>query len=243
MEDDAKFSAIRDLPGAYVKTGRGNRAERMHAHQEHSVSIVQTGSTTLSVANSALRMEAGQCVYIPPGVCHLCTPDDPATFSYRVVYWGDAAHLSLGLGSERFVSCGFAREETDGASAVAALYDSCREGNLWVVTPTEPALGEKFLRDYRPGDDESRYRAYRRCRSRYGAAPRELATNARVERAKTLLRRGLSVAETAATCGFCDQSHFDRVFRRYTGLTPSAFAAGKEPIEGPITQGPEFFRR
>jgi AraC-like DNA-binding protein len=31
------------------------------------------------------------------------------------------------------------------------------------------------------------------------------------------------LAETALAAGFCDQSHFSRVFKRLTGMTPAHF--------------------
>jgi AraC-like DNA-binding protein len=48
----------------------------------------------------------------------------------------------------------------------------------------------------------------------------------RLDRAKALLRaRQLSVGEIAFRCGFADPSHFVRVFKRRTGLTPKKFQA------------------
>lgn len=43
----------------------------------------------------------------------------------------------------------------------------------------------------------------------------------RLEKAELLLRTGtLSVAETAAACGFSDSNYFSRQFRRKFGRTP-----------------------
>lgn len=47
----------------------------------------------------------------------------------------------------------------------------------------------------------------------------------RVDRARHLLERGLSPAETALAAGFSDQSHFTNYFTAYTGLTPGAYRA------------------
>ena len=45
----------------------------------------------------------------------------------------------------------------------------------------------------------------------------------RVARAKALLTTSMPIAEIALACGFHDQAHFTRVFRRVTGLTPGAY--------------------
>ena len=49
----------------------------------------------------------------------------------------------------------------------------------------------------------------------------------RIERAARELADGSSpIAEISARSGFCDQSHFSRVFRSHTGTTPAEFRAG-----------------
>lgn len=46
----------------------------------------------------------------------------------------------------------------------------------------------------------------------------------RCENAKPLLRESdLSILEIAERCGYCDQSYFTRIFKRYTKLSPSEY--------------------
>jgi AraC family transcriptional regulator len=51
--------------------------------------------------------------------------------------------------------------------------------------------------------------------------PYALVIATRIEVAEHLLRSGMSVADTAQSAGFCDQSHLTRHFRRRLGVTPS----------------------
>lgn len=53
-----------------------------------------------------------------------------------------------------------------------------------------------------------------------GLAPHAWRNALRVNRSLAHLRRGESVAETAAACGFADQSHYTRNFRRVFGVAP-----------------------
>jgi AraC family transcriptional regulator len=64
-------------------------------------------------------------------------------------------------------------------------------------------------------------RAFRR---RYHCTMGDYVRRRRIERAKQELRNSRArLAEIAAANGFADQSHFSRLFRHYTGMTPSHF--------------------
>jgi AraC family transcriptional regulator len=57
-----------------------------------------------------------------------------------------------------------------------------------------------------------------------GESPHRYVLRKRLDRGLELLSNTrLSVAEIAAACGFADQSHFNRMFRRFSGLPPLAF--------------------
>ncbi|MFT3722906.1 MAG: AraC family transcriptional regulator [Hyphomonadaceae bacterium] len=56
-----------------------------------------------------------------------------------------------------------------------------------------------------------------------GVAPYEWLQHRRVDLAKTMLRRGQRMSVVATTCGFTDQSHFNRVFRRVVGVSPGVW--------------------
>jgi len=45
----------------------------------------------------------------------------------------------------------------------------------------------------------------------------------RLERAKKLLQEGKSIIDTTYTCGFADQSHLNKHFKSYLGLTPKTY--------------------
>jgi AraC family transcriptional regulator len=58
----------------------------------------------------------------------------------------------------------------------------------------------------------------------FGCSIGEYIRKCRVEfAASRLARRGMALADIAAEAGFADQSHFTRIFKRLTGLTPAAF--------------------
>jgi AraC-like DNA-binding protein len=71
----------------------------------------------------------------------------------------------------------------------------------------------------------SRFELVRRFRAQTGLTPHAFQTNLRIAHARTMLRAGDPIAGVAAACGFADQPHLTRTFRRAVGVTPGRFAA------------------
>jgi len=46
----------------------------------------------------------------------------------------------------------------------------------------------------------------------------------RIEKAKELIKEGITVTEVAEMTGFCDYGYFGKVFKKTTGVTPGVFA-------------------
>lgn len=60
-------------------------------------------------------------------------------------------------------------------------------------------------------------------RTHTGVPPHMYLACLRVAQVKRLLKEGSSVADVAFACGFSDQSHCTRWFRRLAGITPAAY--------------------
>lgn len=69
----------------------------------------------------------------------------------------------------------------------------------------------------------SKYHLLRAFTKETGITPYSYLETIRIDRAKTLLRAGISPAEAALTAGFSDQSHFSNAFKRFIGLTPGQY--------------------
>lgn len=56
-----------------------------------------------------------------------------------------------------------------------------------------------------------------------GMTPHAYLMQARVNRSRSMLGSSMRLADIAACCGFCDQSHLTRSFRRQFGVTPGRY--------------------
>lgn len=73
----------------------------------------------------------------------------------------------------------------------------------------------------------------------YGISVHACLTRIRIDAAITLLQRGTSVTETAALVGFAHLSHFSRMFRNHTGISPKQCALGISPKPAAYTMLPQ----
>jgi AraC-like DNA-binding protein len=65
----------------------------------------------------------------------------------------------------------------------------------------------------------------RRFRRLVGSSPRKFASLVRLQNVIRLRDAGLDLTAIAHTAGYCDQSHFIKDFKRFTGQAPRAFFA------------------
>jgi AraC-like DNA-binding protein len=70
----------------------------------------------------------------------------------------------------------------------------------------------------------SRFHLLRSFKQKYGLPPHAYQIGLRLGKAQRLLRRGVPVAQVAVECGFTDQSHLSRHFKKTLGVTPGRFA-------------------
>lgn len=85
----------------------------------------------------------------------------------------------------------------------------------------------------------SPYSLLRLFKKQTGISPYLLQTGLKIKNAKKNLASGHSFAQTAVNCGFTDQSHMTRQFKRWLGITPGEYfkASQENRIHTPKTRG------
>ncbi|HEX8952871.1 MAG TPA: AraC family transcriptional regulator [Polyangia bacterium] len=97
------------------------------------------------------------------------------------------------------------------------------------IARAKQILEERFADDVRLEELEaevglSRFYLVRRFRAEVGMPPHAYQLAMRLDRARVLIAEGVPLIEVASRCGFTDQSHMTRHFRRATGVAPGAYA-------------------
>jgi AraC family transcriptional regulator len=76
-----------------------------------------------------------------------------------------------------------------------------------------------------------------------GFSPSAWQQQARVEQAKVYLRENrLPLADVAIVCGFSDQSHLTRIFKRITTMTPAAWRTAEALNPKPVLESTQMRR-
>lgn len=149
---------------------------------------------------------------------------DDLTHVFEDLEWHDAIFdLAMALGKASSASCGKpARPCANHAATEMArqlIHDNLDEGIT--LDELEHATGH------------DRWELSRDFRTLFGTSPHRYLTLRRLDRARTMMLSGNSIADTAAACAFADQSHFTRHFKKTWGMTPKKWAAAFSSADFP----------
>lgn len=74
------------------------------------------------------------------------------------------------------------------------------------------------------------------CKSEIGVTFNEFLKAVRITHARNFLSGGYSVEETSEKCGFSDPSYFSKVFKKFVGTAPKAYAIDKTSADDSLRQ-------
>ena len=77
----------------------------------------------------------------------------------------------------------------------------------------------------------SAFHLVRSFRDQVGLPPCQYQLQRRVLHALSRLRQGMPIGQTAYEAGFADQSHLNRHFKRFVGVTPGEFRARRNTVQ------------
>jgi AraC-like DNA-binding protein len=84
----------------------------------------------------------------------------------------------------------------------------------------------------------SRFHFIRQFKAVYQRTPHQYLVSVRMEHAKRLLASGVPVATVCNEVGFEELSSFSRLFKRLTGLNPSAYRVQQQSLQKQIAEAP-----
>ncbi len=116
------------------------------------------------------------------------------------------------------------------SGGISLIRRSSREAARIARDYIDDCLDETFsLSDLEQATGHDRWQLSRDFRIMFGSSPYRYLILRRLEKARALMVEGHSGAAVAAACGFADQSHFGRQFRKTYGLAPTAWLQAIRP--------------
>lgn len=197
-----------------------------------TVGLVLEGAVELATDRGTKLCRENGLFALPPYVPHSLSARAPYTLVNLCVPKELAARGDLGEVREAASSLlrkavGWPEVEQRLLEGLSILFGERkqREGplaSLRTRLETEPEL-PCSLEDMAALICMSKYHLVRAFRREAGLTPHQFQLQNRVRKGQRLLGGPATVAEAAAAAGFCDQSHFDRHFKRLVGLTPADY--------------------
>lgn len=229
-----------------------------HTHDHWELIYCTSGNGMFRFHNgTTLRYREGDAVAIPPGELHANVSQEgftnihmrvgelthPQNTVFRVTDDSER-HLGIAFAQARdyFLSDIDKRELVlDALGDLIASYMIVYRDNSMFSGPVDQ-LRRVILREYARADfalDEAiralpfNYDYLRKLfKKEIGSSPLEYLTRLRMKKAETMLTttrvQEYTVAEIAGMCGYDDALYFSRVFKKYYGCSPSAFAREKQ---------------
>ncbi len=234
-----------------------------HRHDTYAIGRTLAGVQQFRYRGETANGLPGTVIVLHPDELHDGHAGTEAGFRYRMAYLDPALiQAALGGKPLPFVPGGIANEPrllravdrllqaTEGLELDDALYDLAQALDALSGPPAARLI------DYRAADrarsfihealeeplsletlegvaGRDRWSLSRDFRLAFGTSPYRYLVLRRLDRAKTLMRTGTTLAETAVATGFADQAHMTRHFRKAFGVTPGRWRSLTTIVQDP----------
>ncbi len=219
--------------------GSGSPSLSAHFHDEIQISVVQDGHRVFRIGRQCIHVPAGQFVIIPAATPHRSHGQNSTLTKSRDIFLDPACALIEHQSSVLTGSVSDRYNNDDGVSIEDVLHKISSNKVSELKLHLQSSLSDDLIEAISDGDipvaklarfsSLSREGFIRRFAREIGMTPHAYRLATRATQARSLLRRCLTPAAVAHECGFADQSHLGRVFKRNFGTSPGVYRKAWQP--------------
>jgi AraC-like DNA-binding protein len=213
-----------------------------HSHAHFVLGVIDRGVRHIGLRGNGFEVSTGDGFVLPPQLAHRVTAREAT--DYRILCF-PAAHRTTPAPCGAIRDMGwldlfdrvFAAVATGRIEGMTALLTATPAvAPLRVAARAVPGVVRRLLRhiaDHPEGGETlsvmaracgmSPFHLQRQFVGSVGLSPHQARLIERLRRARALLQTEMPPGETAATCGFADQSHLTREFVRWMGVPPGRY--------------------
>lgn len=239
---DKYYSISNDKTMDLVYHKNVNTSYPMHTHAEHdTLGIVINGAVLIETEADKYICEKHNLFTIPMDMPHAISPFRGSTYTMITAcihseYAGERTTLEISRELENRLADLLGEAESakeysqllwDGLTLLAGsrlqrlAKESClqelKSGLLELpeLPVTIEEMSEKVC--------VSPFHMIRQFKKEIGLTPHQFQIQCRIRKAQKLLLKSKTITEVAFETGFCDQSHFDKSFKKIVGMSPAAY--------------------
>lgn len=242
-----KYFQSSSYPIELVLSENLDKRYHMHNHAKHWVlATVISGSVTVEISGNRKECINGDYFIVPPYVPHALSLNKEARI------------LSLCVQKDYFEKCDLAElkdivqvyiDELCERNIISQVFGKkfvCLLGKMYEVKSNKGSINEEIekiadLMIYNPEAilslDElaervhlNKYRFIKKFKKEIGIPPHQFHIQSRIRRGQKLLRGKITILDVSLEMGFYDQSHFDRAFQKFVGISPIEYVESNEML-------------
>lgn len=200
-----------------------------HVHKRTCVGKIISGEKILIINGQKLLLKKGDFFYIPANVPHCCQMEKDKNVSYIVLCVNDTEMINEKMIHDDLLSISIDPKEICLLYRYALSIDnrpvSISNNNVnqllkYIEENYDKELSTDFLAEK---TNLNSYYLHHIFKENVGLSLHQFIIQTRIKKVKEKILTGSDPLGTALDCGFYDQSHYIKNFKKHSGITPQKF--------------------
>ena len=200
----------------------------MHIHKGICIGRMDSGEKLLVIKNKVRVLKKGDLFFIPPYMPHMCYVKKHDSVSYTILSTGDMKKISKdAIFNDDIISFINIKDISliyeyglKMADSYVRSESQIDKLTAYIDEHSEDQLSLEFLARM---VNLSPYYLGHKFKKHTGLTPRQYIIQARIRNLKKHFVSDKKILSAALDCGFYDQSHFIRHFRKHVGMKPKNY--------------------